>query len=123
MSLYSEFLPDSKEILSDFGISATVGAGSYLVMVSDPTVNPTLEAGGFVERLSWTVRFAAATGSWTASDGRVGGSAATLSTGAPVSALNVGKKLTVNGKAVRITAQSYKAGSSWITLTVVDDAE
>lgn len=123
MSLYSEFTADAKEMLSDFGISATVGANSFLVLVSDPAVSPTLDAGGFVERLSWTVRFAAATGSWTASDGRVGGQVATLSSGAPISALNVGKKLTVNGKVVRVTAQAYKSGSAWITLTVVDDAE
>lgn len=123
MSLYSEFLDDAKEMLADFGIEATVNGYPYLVMISEPMNTPRLEAGGFIPEVSWTVRFAASTAAWTASDGRVGGSEPTLVSNAPWTALGIGKVITCNGRSVRITGQAYKVGSAWITLSVVDDAQ
>lgn len=123
MSLYSEFLPDAKEMLADFGIAATVNGNAFLVLISEPMTTPRLEAGGFIPEVSWTVRFAASTASWTASDGRVGGAVASIVSNAPIAALGIGKKFTCNGRVVRVTGQAYKVGSAWITLSVVDDAQ
>jgi len=121
MSIYSEFRADAKEILSEVGRPALVAGNQFLVMLSDPLVAPVLEAGGYIEKKGWTVRFAAATGPWTASDGRVGGQVATLASGVPIASLSEGKKLTVNGQTVRIVTQSHKQDSAWITVTVIDD--
>jgi hypothetical protein len=41
--------------------------------------------------------------------------------GVPIAALSIGKKLTVGGKVVRITSQTHKTLSAWITLVVIDD--
>jgi hypothetical protein len=43
--------------------------------------------------------------------------------GVPIPALGIGKKLTVGGRAVRITSQTHKTLSAWITLLVVDDTQ
>jgi hypothetical protein len=82
---------------------------------------PRFEAGGFVDQKMWTVRFAAATAPWTASDGRVGGQVATLASGVPIAALGEGKKFTVNGQVLRIKGQSYKQTSAVIELDCIDD--
>jgi hypothetical protein len=82
---------------------------------------PRFDAGGFVDQKMWTVRFAAATAPWTASDGRVGGQVATLAAGVPIAALGEGKKFTVNGQVLRIKGQSYKQTSAVIELECVDD--
>jgi hypothetical protein len=82
---------------------------------------PKFDAGGFVDQKMWTVRFAAATAPWTASDGRVGGQVATLAAGVPIASLGEGKKFTVNGQVLRIKGQSYKQTSAVIELECVDD--
>jgi hypothetical protein len=51
----------------------------------------------------------------------MGASAALLSSGVPVASLSQGKKIVAGGKTVRITSQTYKPGSAWITLLVIDD--
>jgi hypothetical protein len=82
---------------------------------------PKFDAGGFTEQKMWTVRFAAATAPWTASDGRVGGQVATIASGVPIAALGTGKKLTVNGQVLRVKGQSYKQASAVIELQCIDD--
>ena len=122
MSLYgSTFLSDYQSILADIGVPATVGANLFLVGLSQPMNTPRLDAGGFVEQKMWTVRFAAATAPWTASDGRVGGQVATVVSGVPIAALGTGKKLTVNGQVLRVKGQSYKQASAVIELQCIDD--
>jgi hypothetical protein len=122
MSLYgSTFNSDYQSILADIGVPATVGANLFLVGLSQPMNTPRLDAGGFVEQKMWTVRFAAATAPWTASDGRVGGQVATVVSNVPAAFLAEGKKLTVNGQVLRIKAQSYKQTSAVIELQCIDD--
>jgi hypothetical protein len=121
MSIYDTFLPDFQGLLADIGVPALVNDQSFLVGLSRPMNTPRFEAGGFVDQKMWTVRFAAATDPWTASDGRVGGQVATLASGVPIAALAEGKKFTVNGQVLRIKGQSYKLTSAVIELDCVDD--
>ena len=122
MSIYSEFLPDAKEMLADFGVAGSIPSGpTFLCLISDPVLTQVLEAGGYCDRTQFSVKVTATTSAWTASDGRTGASAALLSNGLPISALSIGKKITAGGKTVRITSQTYKPGSAWIILVVIDD--
>lgn len=121
MSIYSQFLADYQSVLADTGVPATVGANLFLVGLSRPMNTPKFDAGGFTETKMWTVRFAAATAPWTASDDRVGGAVASIVSGSPIAALSEGKKLTVNGQVLRIKGQSYKKLSAVIELDCIDD--
>lgn len=124
MSLYgSEFLNDAKEMIADFGVagSANSGAITFLCLISDPAVATVLEAGGYCERTQYTVRIPAATASWSLPDGSNGASTAIISGGAPIASLAQGKKIVAGGKTVRITTQTYKPASAWVTLVVIDD--
>jgi len=123
VSLYSEFLPDAKEILADLGVAGSCnnGAITFVCMLSDPAITQVFEAGGFCERTQHTVRLAAATASWSLPDGSNGASAAVISAGAPIASLAIGKKIVAGGKTLRITGQTYKPASAWITLVVIDD--
>jgi hypothetical protein len=123
VSLYSEFLPDAKEILADLGVAGSCnnGAITFVCMLSDPAMTQVFEAGGFCERTQHTVRLAAATASWSLPDGSNGASAAVISAGAPIASLAIGKKIVAGGKTLRITGQTYKPASAWITLVVIDD--
>ena len=124
MSLYgNELLNDAKEMIADFGVagSANSGAITFSCLISDPAVATVLEAGGYCERTQYSVRLPAATASWTLPDGSTGASAAIISGGAPIASLAQGKKIVAGGKTVRITTQTYKPGSAWVTLLVIDD--
>lgn len=121
MSIYSTFLSDYQSILADIGVPATANGNLFLVGLSRPMNTPKFDAGGFVEQKLWTVRFAAATAPWTASDGRVGGQVATIVSGVPAAFLGEGKKLTVNGQMLRIKGQAYKQASAVIELECIDD--
>ena len=123
VSLYSEFLPDAKEILADLGVAGSCNNGSitFVCMLSDPAVTQVFEAGGFCERTQHTVRLAAATASWSLPDGSTVASAAVISSGSPIASLAIGKKIVAGGKTLRITGQTYKPASAWITLVVIDD--
>jgi hypothetical protein len=106
MSLYSEFLADAKEMVADFGVAGSCNSGAitFSCLISDPAVQTVLEAGGYCERTQYSVRLPAL-----------------LSGGAPIASLSQGKKIVAGGKTVRITTQTYKPGSAWITLVVIDD--
>ena len=121
MSIYDTFLPDFQGLLADIGVPATVGSDLFLVGLTRPMNTPKFDSGGFVDQKMWTVRFAAATAPWTASDGRVGGQVATIVSGVPMATLAPGKKLTVNGQVLRVKGQSYKQASAVIELTCIDD--
>lgn len=123
MSLYSEFLPDAKEMIADFGVagSANSGALTFKCLLSDPAVTQAFEAGGFVTQTQHTVRLPAADASWSLPDGSNGASGAIISGGAPVASLAIGKKIVAGGKNLRVTGQTYKPGSAWLTLVVIDD--
>lgn len=123
MSLYAEFLPDAKEILADLGVAGSCNSAAitFKCMIGDPQMTQVLEAGGFVDKTMYTVRLAAANASWSLPDGSVGASAAVLSGGSPIASLGIGKKIVAGGKDVRITGQTHKPASAWITLQVIDD--
>lgn len=123
MSLFAEFLPDAKEMIADFGVagSANSGAITFLCMITDPAVMTVLEAGGYCERTQYNVRLPAATASWSLPDGSIGASTAIISGGSIIPSLAQGKKIVAGGKTVRITTQTYKPGSAWVTLVVIDD--
>jgi hypothetical protein len=123
MSLYSEFLPDAKEMIADFGVagSANSGAITFKCLISDPAVQTVLEAGGYMERTQYNVRLPAATASWSLPDGSIGASTAIIVSGSPIPSLAQGKKIVAGGKTVRITTQTYKPASAWVTLVVIDD--
>ena len=129
MSLYSEFAQDAKDMIADFGISGSatslpgLGQGSitFKCLISDPAVMTVLEAGGYVERTQYSVRLPAVTASWTLPDGSNGASSATVGGGAVIAAFAQGKKMTIGGRGVRITTQTYKPASAWVTLIVIDD--
>ena len=123
MSLYSEFLPDAKEMIADFGVagSANSGALTFLCLLSDPAVTQSFEAGGFVTQTQHTVRLPASDASWSLPDGSNGASGAIISGGAPVASLGIGKKIVAGGKNLRVTGQTYKPGSAWVTLLVIHE--
>ena len=124
MSLYgAEFLNDAKEVTADFGVSGSANSGAitFQCLISDPAVQTVLDAGGYIERTQYTVRLPAVTASWSLPDGSNGSSAALLSAGVPIASLAQGKKIVAGGKTVRITTQTYKPASAWITLLVIDD--
>jgi hypothetical protein len=123
MSLYAEFLPDAKEMIADFGVAGTANAGAitFKCLISDPAIQTVLEAGGYCERTQYSVRLPAATASWSLPDGSNGSSAAIISGGSVIPSLAQGKKIVAGGRDVRITTQTYKPGSAWVTLLVIDD--
>ena len=123
MSLYAEFLPDAKEMIADFGVAGTANAGAitFKCLISDPAIQTVLEAGGYCERTQYSVRLPAATASWSLPDGSTGASAAIISGGSVIPSLAQGKKIVAGGRDVRITTQTYKPGSAWVTLLVIDD--
>ena len=123
MSLYADFLADAKEMIADFGVagSANSGAITFQCLISDPAVMTVLEAGGYMERTQYSVRLPAVTASWALPDGSIGASAAIIASGAVIPSLAQGKKIVAGGKTVRITTQTYKPGSAWVTLLVIDD--
>ena len=122
-TLYSEFLPDAKEMVADFGVpgSCNAGAITFQCLISDPVITQSFQEGGFVDRTQHMVRIPAATASWSLPDGSIGASAAIISGGSPIASLGQGKKIVAGGKTVRITTQTYKPGSAWVTLLVIDD--
>ena len=124
MSLYGkEFLDDAKEMVADYGVPGSTAGGTltFQCLISDPAYTTVLEAGGYCERTQYSVRLPAVTASWSLPDGSIGASAATLSGGSPIASLGQGKKIVAGGKTVRVTTQTYKPGSAWITLVVIDD--
>ena len=123
MSLYSEFLADAKDMVADFGVAGSCNSGAitFSCLISDPAVSTVLEAGGYCERTQYSVRLPAATASWSLPDGSIGASAAVVGGGAVGPLFRQGAKLTIGDKVVRITTQTYKPNSAWVTLIVIDD--
>ena len=123
MSIYSEFLPDAKEIIEDLGVPGQTADGTltFKCMISDPITSQVFETGGFVDKVGHSVRIVADTAAWTLSDGTTGASGPIIVSGAVVPALAYGKKLVVNGRGVRISQVAYKRTSAWVTLQVIDD--
>jgi hypothetical protein len=123
MSLYAELLPDAKEMIADFGVagSANAGAITFKCLISDPAIQTVLEAGGYCERTQYSVRLPAATASWSLPDGSTGASTAIITGGSDIASLAQGKKIVAGGRDVRITTQTHKPGSAWVTLLVIDD--
>lgn len=122
---YSEtLLTDAKEFVNDWGIPMTcVTAEVFRVMVSDPSMQQTLDAGGFVNQTSFNLKVVATSTAWTTANGDVGGSTGSLSGGVAISPLAIGKKVTAANLGLRIVASLYKPGSAWVILTVHTDTQ
>ena len=72
MDLYPTFLADAKEMLNEFGIPMICPTGeAFTVMASAAQLPQTLDAGGFVNQTSFTLKVAATTSAWTTADGLV----------------------------------------------------
>lgn len=124
MSLYgSELLNDAKEMVDDFGVSGSANSGAltFQCLLSEPQVTQAFEAGGFLTQTQHTVRLPASDASWSLPDGSSGASGAIISGGAPVASLGIGKKIVAGGKNLRVTGQTYKPGSAWVTLVVIHE--
>lgn len=122
MSIYAEFLPDAKEMLEEFGVLCSVDTDkSCLAMISDPVLTQVLEAGGYCDRLQFTLKVAAASTEWTTSDLELGSNFATIINGSPVSDFTIGKKISIDNRIVRINSLTHKPGSAWIIMVVVDE--
>ena len=125
MSLYADgtFLDDAKLMVDDFGVSGSCNSGAitFQCLISDPMVTQSFQEGGFVDRTQHTVRIPAATASWSLPDGSIGASGATLASGAPIANFAIGKKVVVGDRHLRINGRTYKPGSAWITLVVIED--
>jgi len=122
---YTEtLLLDAKEFVNDWGIPMTCATAEvFRVMASDPAVQQTLDAGGFVNQTSFTLKVVATSTAWTTADGDVGGSTGSLSGGVAISPLAIGKKVTAANLGLRIVASQYKPGSAWVILTVHTDTQ
>jgi hypothetical protein len=122
---YTEtLLLDAKEFVNDWGIPMTCATSEvFRVMVSDPSVQQTLDAGGFVNQTSFNLKVVATPTAWTTADGDVGGSTGSLSGGVAISPLAIGKKVTAANLGLRIVASQYKPGSAWVILTVHTDTQ
>jgi hypothetical protein len=120
-TLYSEFLPDAKEMVADFGVpgSCNAGAITFQCLISDPMVTQSFQEGGFVDRTQHSVRIPAATASWSLPDGSNGASAAIVVDQTPIASLGIGKVIAVDGKSLRIVSQTHKRPSAWVTLRVI----
>ena len=124
MDYSSTFLADAKEMLNEFGIPMTCPTGeSFMVMASDAQLTQTLDAGGFVNQTSFTLKVAATTTAWTTADGLVGGSTGSLTGGMAITPLTIGKKVTAANLGLRIVGSQYKPGSAWVILTVHTDTQ
>jgi hypothetical protein len=124
MDLYPTFLADAKEMLNEFGIPMTCPTGeAFRVMVSDPSIQQTLDAGGFVNQTSFTLKVAATTSAWTTADGLVGGSTGSLTGEVAITPLTIGKKVTAANLGLRIVGSQHKPGSAWVILTVHTDTQ
>ena len=125
MSLYGEFLQDAKDMVADFGIDGRTfdSTLTFKALVSDPAQTQVFQAGGYVEQTQHSVRLPAVTASWSLPDGSIGASGATLASGSPIANFAIGKKVVVGGRHLRINGRTYKPGSAWITLVVIDDTQ
>lgn len=102
-ALSAMMLADALDMCAEAGQTVTISGTSYPAMVSDPTLAPTLEAGGFMEKVSTLVK--------------VPTTPAVLAIKA---SCQPGKKLTFDGRSYRITAFTSKPGSAWYQLQCID---
>ena len=110
-------------MVADFGISGQTYDGTLIfkALVSDPVQTRVFQAGGYVDQTQHSVRLPAVTASWSLPDGSIGASGATLASGAPIANFAIGKKVVVGDRHLRINGRTYKPGSAWITLVVIED--
>ena len=120
----SDLIADAKDIVGDMADlaqtwTAVGGTPSFQVLIDGPNITQDLGAGGFVDKVSHNCRVVAATSSWTTAYGVA--CAAAVSSGAPVSALAIGKTLVATeqgNRQYRIEGSTYKPGSAWVELMV-----
>lgn len=120
----SELIADAKEALGDMRDlvqtwTAVGGTPSWQVIMGQPMVSQSLDAGGYTEVVSHEVRIVAESAAWTTAYGSP--CAAALSAGQPVTQLAIGKILVASEQAsrrYRIMEVGFKPGSAWVVLRV-----
>lgn len=120
----SELIADAKEALGDMRDlvqtwTAVGSTPSWQVIMGQPMVSQSLDAGGYTEVVSHEVRIVAESAAWTTAYGSA--CAAALSAGQPVSQLAIGKILVATEQAsrrYRVMEVGFKPGSAWVVLRV-----
>ena len=102
-TLAALMLTDAQAMCAEVGQTVTIQGTAYAAMVSDPTVQPRLESGGFMERVSTLVKLPT-----------------TPAIIAIKSSCQPGSKLTFDGRVYRVTAFTTKPGSAWYQLQCQD---
>ena len=101
--LAAEMLADAIAISIEAGQVVAINGTTYQCMVSDAQLSETLEQGGLMQKISTTVKVPA--------------TSAALAT---IEDMAIGKKLTYNTRAMRISHITTKPYSAWIQLEVMD---
>jgi proline racemase len=102
-TLSAMMLADALAMCAEAGQTVTIAGTAFPAMVSDPTLAPTLEAGGLMERVSTLVKLPTTSGVI-----------------AIKASCQPGKKLTFDGRVFRVTAFTTKPGSAWYQLQCQD---
>lgn len=102
-TLSAMMLADAQAMCAEAGQTVTIDGTAFPAMVSDPTLAPTLEAGGLMERVSTLVKLPTTSGVL-----------------AIKASCQPGKKLTFDGRVFRVTAFTSKPGSAWYQLQCQD---
>lgn len=102
-NLTAAWLADAQAICAEVGQTVTINNVSYAAMLSDPTLTPSLEAGGLMDKITTLVKVPATTAALAAK-----------------SHMQPGKRLTFDGRGYRVTAFTYRPGSAWLQMQCQD---
>jgi len=96
-------LADAQAMCAEAGQTVTINATDYPAMVSDPTLSPSYEAGGLMDKVSTLIQVPA-----------------TSAAVAAKSHMQPGKRLTFDGRAYRVTAFTHKPGDGFLQMQCQD---
>jgi hypothetical protein len=102
-NLSAMWLADAQAICAEVGQTVSINGTSYAAMLSDPTLTPSLEAGGLMDKITTLIKVPSTTAALAA-----------------ISYMQPGKRLTFDARAYRVTAFTYKPGSAWIQMQCQD---
>jgi len=102
-NLAAMWLADAQAICAEAGQTVSINGTNYAAMLSDPTLTPSLEAGGLMDKITTLVKVPATTAALAAK-----------------SHMQPGKRLTHDGRIYRVIAFTYKPGSAWLQMQCQD---
>lgn len=102
-NLAAMWLADAQAICAEAGQTVTINSVSYAAMASDPTLTPSLEQGGLMDKITTLIKVPATTAALAAK-----------------SHMQPGKRLTFDARPYRVTAFTYKPGSAWLQMQCQD---